>query len=91
MVAEAPAIAFVLDAGDFFPGVAGICGAVDGEVDWGWFFGVVFPGCEEGAVGELGGAGVEDAGVGVGGWGGEDCDFGEGAGGGLGGGEWGHS
>ena len=72
LVAEAPVVDLVLDLGDLGPRDAAVAGAVDREVDEGWFGGVVLPGGEEVVVWELDGAGVEDLGVGVVTWGSED-------------------
>ena len=73
LVAEADVVGCVGDVGDVGPCAAGVAGAVDGEVDEGWLGRVVFPGGEEVVVWELDCAGVEDARVGVVGWGVEDC------------------
>ena len=53
LVAEAPVVGLVGDAGDFVPGHGAVGGLVDGEVDERGFGAVVFPRREQGAVGEL--------------------------------------
>jgi hypothetical protein len=52
-----------LNAGKLFPRVATIGRLVNGKVDLRRFWGIVLPCCKDVAVGELGGTGVEYAGI----------------------------
>ena len=82
LVPQPPAVDSILHPRAFRPSVAAVCGVEDGEVDLGRLGGVVLPCCDQGAVFQLGGAGVEDFGVGpvcVGGRG-EDFALGKGCG-----------
>ena len=59
LVPQTPAVDCVVYLADLRPGLSGVGAAVDGEVDVGHVWAVVFPCCEDGAAGEEGGTGVE--------------------------------